>query len=87
MRCNMADITMDNIKKAMEMLEKAEAKPTTITMSPAFRDKVIKMLNDKGIKTKGEDGNDYVLGARVIVEDMCEENVAYISESDGWCKP
>ena len=75
----MPNITVNDIKKAMETLKKNQVVPKRITMHPVMKDKVIKMLNEKGIETKGADGNDYVFGMKVITEDMCVEDVAYIN--------
>ena len=74
----MSDLTVNDIKKAMKTLKKNQVVPARITMNPVMKDKVIKMLNEQGIETKGADGNDYVFGMRVITEDMCVEDVAYI---------
>ena len=79
----MSDITVKDIKKAMKTLEKNKVVPARITMNPVMKDKVIKMLNDQGIETKGADGNDYVFGMKVITEDMCVEDVAYINQVKG----
>ena len=74
----MQDITVIDIKKAIKTLKKNQVVPTRITMNPVMKDKVIKMLNEKGIETKGADGNDYMFGMKIITEDMCDEDVAYI---------
>ena len=75
----MSDITVNDIKKAMKKLEKNQVVPTKIIMNSVMKDKVIKILNEQGIETKGADGNDYVFGMKVITEDMCVEDVAYIN--------
>ena len=75
----MPDITVKDIQKAIKMLEKNKACPTKMLMNPIMKDKVIKMLNEQGIETKGADGNDYVFGMRVITDDMCDKNTAYIN--------
>ena len=74
----MADLTVKDIKKAMKTLNKNNVVPTKMIMHQIMKDKVIKMLNEQGIETKGADGNDYVFGMKVITNDMCVEDTAYL---------
>ena len=75
---SMADLTEKDIQNAVETLKKNCVTPTKILMNPIMADKVIKMLHEKGIETKGKDGNDYVFGMKVIIDKLCDKEMAYI---------
>ena len=69
----MEDFTLNDIKKAMKILEKNNKVPKKMYMNPATKDKVIKMLNEQGIETKCADGNDYVFGMKAVTIDALSE--------------
>lgn len=72
------DITEKDLRKAMKLLEDCGSNPSRLLMSQSMKDKIVRMLNEHGINTKGNDGKDYVLGMEVIVHNELSENVAYI---------
>lgn len=69
----MEGLTIKDIQKAVETLKNNKATPKMMLMNPVMKEKVIQMLNEQGIETKGEDGNDYVFGMKVIIDDWCDK--------------
>ena len=75
----MSDITIKDIKKAMKTLEKSGGKPVRLIMGLEKKNKIIHMLNEKGIQTK-INGKEYVMGMEVITDERCCGNIAYIDQ-------
>lgn len=74
----MGEITVEDINKAIEKLKEIEVEPSELVMSTRMKEKIIKMLHEHGIGTKGEDGEDYILGRKVIIDDRLSSNIVYI---------
>ena len=79
----MADLTVKDLRKAVRMLKKNGGKAERLLMSPRMRDKIIPMLNESGIDTKGLDGRHYVFGMEIVTDDRIMGDVAYIDQGDG----
>lgn len=74
----MGDITVEDLNRAIEKLKEIEAEPSELVMSTRMKEKIIKMLHEHGIGTKGEDGEDYILGRKVVIDDRISSDIAYI---------
>lgn len=77
----MGELTFKDIKKAMKTLKQCGTEPAKFYTSESHAIKIIVQANEMGIKTKGQDGNDYILGMKVITHPDLDDHTCYISET------
>ncbi len=76
----MEELTIKDIKKAVRQLKKYGGCARNLYMSESRAKQIILISNEHGIKTKGEDGNDYILGMKIVTRTDLNDKTCYISD-------
>lgn len=76
----MADISFNDIEKAVNQLKQYGVAPSKFYCSHVRAKQFIDKAHELGIQTKGADGNDYLLGMKIVSDKRLPEDIMYVSD-------
>ena len=76
----MAELTIKDIEKAMKQMRKIKMKPAKFYCSKSTAEAILNKAKELGVETKGKDGEDYLLGMKVVTHNDLDDKCCYIEE-------
>ena len=79
----MADLTFKDIRKAMKQIERYYGTPARFYCSESMGKKLMAKAKELGVKAETINGNDYLMGMKLITHPDLDDMTCYISGKDG----
>ena len=79
----MADLTFKDIRKAMKQIERYHGTPARFYCSESMGKKLMAKAKELGVEAETINGDDYLMGMKLITHPDLDDRTCYISGKDG----